>query len=144
MVREGQRVNQGDVLFEIDPVPFRLAVDQAKAVLEQAKTTYKNLVANVKIYDRMVGLMQQSIDLKQKDVDRKSTLAKSNFGSQLDLDNASTALSRRKRNRLSFSSSFQRQDPVARVTPICRLSNFHPIIRPRPRSRRPNAISTIP
>jgi membrane fusion protein (multidrug efflux system) len=92
VVREGQLVNKGDELFEIDPIPFRLAVDQAKATLEQAKTTYNNLGANVKIYDQMVNLMQQSIDLKQKDVDRKSTLAKSSFGSQLDLDNASTAL----------------------------------------------------
>jgi membrane fusion protein, multidrug efflux system len=33
VVKEGQRVNEGDVLFEIDPVPFRLAVDQAKAQL---------------------------------------------------------------------------------------------------------------
>jgi membrane fusion protein, multidrug efflux system len=92
VVREGQLVNKGDELFEIDPVPFRLAVDQARATLEQAKTTYNNLGANLKIYDQMVNLMQQSIDLKQKDVDRKSTLAKSSFGSQLDLDNASTAL----------------------------------------------------
>jgi membrane fusion protein (multidrug efflux system) len=92
VVREGQLVNKGDELFEIDPIPFRLAVDQAKATLEQAKTTYNNLGANLKIYDQMVNLMQQSIDLKQKDVDRKSTLAKSSFGSQLDLDNASTAL----------------------------------------------------
>jgi membrane fusion protein, multidrug efflux system len=92
VVREGQLVNKGDELFEIDPIPFRLAVDQAKATLEQAKTTYNNLGANLKIYDQMVNLMQQSIDLKQKDVDRKSTLAKSNFGSQLDLDNASTAV----------------------------------------------------
>jgi len=92
VVREGQLVNKGDELFEIDPIPFRLAVDQAKATLEQAKTTYNNLGANLKIYDQMVDLMQQSIDLKQKDVDRKSTLAKSSFGSQLDLDNASTAL----------------------------------------------------
>ena len=92
VVREGQLVNKGDELFEIDPIPFRLAVDQAKATLEQARTTYNNLGANLKIYDQMVSLMQQSIDLKQKDVDRKSTLAKSSFGSQLDLDNASTAL----------------------------------------------------
>jgi membrane fusion protein (multidrug efflux system) len=27
VVREGQHVNEGDVLFEIDPVPFQLAVD---------------------------------------------------------------------------------------------------------------------
>ena len=92
VVKEGQRVNQGDVLFEIDPVPFRLAAQQAKATLDQAHTTYDNLVANVKIYSQMQDLAQQGVDLKQRDVDRKTTLVKSNFGSQLDLDNAGTAL----------------------------------------------------
>lgn len=92
VVREGQHVNQGDTLFEIDPVPFRLALDEAKAKLAQAKTTYDNLVANVKIYGQMQDLAQQGVDLKQRDVERKSTLVKSNFGSQLDLDNAATQL----------------------------------------------------
>jgi membrane fusion protein, multidrug efflux system len=92
VVREGQRVNEGDVLFEIDPVPFRLAVDQAKATLAQAKTSYENLVNNIRIYDQMGDLMQQSADLKQRDVDRKSVLAKNSFGSQLDLDNSSNSL----------------------------------------------------
>jgi len=92
VVREGQQVNQGDVLFEIDPVPFQLAVDQTKAQLEQAKTTYDNLVANVKIYGQMLDLAQQGIDLKQRDVDRKQALVKSNVGSQLDLDNSANGL----------------------------------------------------
>src|SRR5882724_3391822 len=92
VVREGQRVNEGDVLFEIDPVPFRFATQQAKATLDQARTTYDNLVANIKIYQQMIDLAQQAIDLKQRDVDRKATLVKSNFGSQLDLDNASNAV----------------------------------------------------
>jgi membrane fusion protein (multidrug efflux system) len=92
VVREGQQVKEGDVLFEIDPVPFRLAVAQAKATLDQSRTTYDNLVANIKIYGKMQDLAQQGVDLKQRDVDRKTTLAKSNFGSQLDLDNAGTAL----------------------------------------------------
>ena len=92
VVREGQHVNAGDVLFEIDPVPFRLAVDQARATLEQAHTTYDNLVANIKIYGQMLDLAQQGVDLKQRDVDRKTSLVKSNFGSQLDLDNAANAL----------------------------------------------------
>ena len=92
VVREGQRVNQGDVLFELDPVPFRLAVDQAKATLAQAKTSYENLTANIRIYGQMGDLMQQSADLKQRDVERKAALAKQNFGSQLDLDNSSNAL----------------------------------------------------
>jgi membrane fusion protein (multidrug efflux system) len=91
VVREGQRVNEGDVLFEIDPVPFQLAVDQAKATLDQTRTTYDNLAANIKIYQQMGDLAQQAVDLKQRDVDRKTTLVKSNFGSQLDLDNAANA-----------------------------------------------------
>jgi membrane fusion protein, multidrug efflux system len=92
VVREGQRVNEGDVLFEIDPVPFNLAVQQATANLDQAHTSYNNLVANIKIYGQMAELAQQSVDLKQRDVERKATLTKSNFASQLDLDNASNAL----------------------------------------------------
>ena len=92
VVKEGQRVNAGDELFEIDPVPFRLAVAQAKASLEQTRVTYDNLVANIKIYGQMFELAQQGIDLKQKDVERKQSLVKNNVGSQLDLDNSSTAL----------------------------------------------------
>jgi membrane fusion protein (multidrug efflux system) len=92
VVREGQHVNAGDELFEIDPVPFKLAVDDAKAKLAQAKTSYDTLVGNVKIYGQMQQLMQQGADLKQRDVERKSSLVKSNFGSQLDLDNSATAL----------------------------------------------------
>jgi membrane fusion protein (multidrug efflux system) len=92
VVREGQPVKQGDVLFEIDPIPFRLAEQQAKATRDTAHTTYDNLRANIQIYAKMADLMQQGVDLKQRDVDRKSTLVKSTFGSQLDLDNSSTAL----------------------------------------------------
>jgi membrane fusion protein, multidrug efflux system len=92
VVREGQRVNEGDVLFTIDPVPFQLAVNQARAALTQAKTSHDNLIANIKIYGQMGDLMQQSAELKQRDVERKSALAKSNFGSQLDLDNSSNSL----------------------------------------------------
>jgi len=92
VVREGQRVNAGDVLFEIDPAPFRLAVQQAKANLDQAKTTYDNLQANIKAYGQMIELAQRGIELKQHDVDRKTSLIRSNSGSQLDLDTSVTAL----------------------------------------------------
>jgi membrane fusion protein (multidrug efflux system) len=92
VVKEGQQVREGDVLFEIDPEPFQLAVAQARATLDQAKTTYDNLIANVKIYGQMLELAQQGIDLKQRDVDRKQALVKSNVGSQLDLDNSANGL----------------------------------------------------
>jgi len=88
VVREGQHVNAGDVLFNIDPVPFRLALQQAKANLDTAKTNYDNLASNLKIFDQMIDLAQQGVDLKQRDVERKSSLVRSNAGSQLDLDNS--------------------------------------------------------
>jgi membrane fusion protein, multidrug efflux system len=91
-VKEGQNVREGDELFTIDPEPFQLAVNQAKAQVAQAKTTYDNLVANVKIYGQMLGLAQQGMDLKQRDVDRKQALVNQKVGSQLDLDNSATSL----------------------------------------------------
>jgi membrane fusion protein (multidrug efflux system) len=91
-VREGQQVSTGDILFQIDPVPFRLALAQARAKLDDAKTSHDNLVANVRLYGQTIDLVNAGIALKQRDVDRKSSLVKSNFGSQLDMDNSATAL----------------------------------------------------
>lgn len=92
MVREGQQVKKGDLLFEIDPVPFRLAVEQATAKLNEAKVTYDNLRSNLTLYARSSELSQQSIELKQRDVERKSALVQSNSGSRLDLDNSLSGL----------------------------------------------------
>ena len=91
-VKEGQQVSPGDTLFQIDPVPFQLAVAQARAKLDDTKSSHDNFVANVKLYDQTIEIVNAGIALKQRDVDRKTTLAKSNFGSQLDLDNSATAL----------------------------------------------------
>jgi membrane fusion protein (multidrug efflux system) len=91
-VKEGQQVSPGDTLFQIDPVPFQLAVAQARAKLDDAKSSHDNFVDNVKLYDQTIEIVNAGIALKQRDVDRKTALAKSNFGSQLDLDNSATAL----------------------------------------------------
>jgi membrane fusion protein (multidrug efflux system) len=91
-VKEGQQVSTGDVMFQIDPVPFRLTVAQARAKLDDAKTNHDNLVANVKLYAQTIEIVNAGIALKQKDVERKSALVKSAAGSQLDLDNSGTAL----------------------------------------------------
>src|SRR2546430_3487930 len=91
-VKEGQQVSTGDTMFQIDPVPFQLALAQARAKLEDAKTSHANFVANVKLYSQTIDLVNAGIALKQRDVDRKSSLVKSNVASQHDLDNSATAL----------------------------------------------------
>jgi membrane fusion protein, multidrug efflux system len=91
-VKEGQTVSTGDIMFQIDPVPFQLVLAQARAKLDDAKTSHDNLVANVKLYAQTIEIVNAGIALKQRDVDRKNSLVKSNAGSQLDLDNSGTAL----------------------------------------------------
>ena len=91
-VKEGQTVSTGDIMFQIDPVPFQLVLAQARAKVDDAKTSHDNLVANVKLYAQTIEIVNAGIALKQRDVDRKNSLVKSNAGSQLDLDNSGTAL----------------------------------------------------
>jgi membrane fusion protein (multidrug efflux system) len=92
MVREGQHVKAGDELFEIDPQPFRLALTQAQAKLDSVRADHANLLVNVKSLNQLVDLSTQAVALKQRDVDRKTQLAKTNAGSQADLDTALSAL----------------------------------------------------
>jgi membrane fusion protein (multidrug efflux system) len=90
-VKEGARVAAGDVLFDIDPAPFRLALAQAQSKLDSVRTDFNNLKSNLKSLDKLVELAQQNVALKQKDVERKAALLAKSSGSQSDLDNSMSA-----------------------------------------------------
>jgi membrane fusion protein, multidrug efflux system len=79
-------------MFQIDPVPYQFALAQARAKLDDAKSSHDNLIANIKLFDQTIDIVNAGIALKQRDVDRKTALVKNSFGSQLDLDNSSAAL----------------------------------------------------
>jgi membrane fusion protein (multidrug efflux system) len=91
-VREGQHVAAGDELFEIDPTPFRLAVQQAQSKIDSAATALANLKSNYKSLSTLVELGKKAVELKHKDVERKTALLANRTSSQMDLDNANTAL----------------------------------------------------
>jgi membrane fusion protein (multidrug efflux system) len=92
MVHEGEHVAAGDSLFEIDPVPFRLALQGAQSKLDAVRTQFTSLKSNYESLDKLVTYSQQGVDLKKRDVDRKTALAESRAGSQMDLDNSKAAL----------------------------------------------------
>jgi membrane fusion protein (multidrug efflux system) len=91
-VREGQRVAAGDVLFEIDPTPFRFALQQAKSKLDSVRTDFANLKSNLKSLTALADLAQQNVALKRADVDRKTKLLATHAASQLDVDTAMGAM----------------------------------------------------
>jgi membrane fusion protein (multidrug efflux system) len=85
-VREGQHVNAGDKLFEVDPIPYQLALTQAQAKLATVVTQYKTLKSDLEVLSKLTVYAQKNVDLKQRDVDRKNTLVEARSGSQADLD----------------------------------------------------------
>jgi membrane fusion protein (multidrug efflux system) len=91
-VREGQHVNSGDELFALDPQPFRLALAQAQAKLDTTRTDYNNLKSNLASLTTLSDLAQKNVDLKQRDVDRKTKLVATLAGSQADVDTAAAAM----------------------------------------------------
>lgn len=91
MVREGQHVKAGDELFEIDPQPFRIALDQAKAKLASVQTDFNVLKGNLKTFDQLVQFARENVELKQRDVERKKALVASRSVSQADVDTATSA-----------------------------------------------------
>jgi membrane fusion protein, multidrug efflux system len=87
-VVESQHVKPGDELFTLDPVPFRLALDTAQAKLAAARSEYDKLKTNLASLTTMSDLSKKNVDLKQRDVDRKTKLVNTQAGSQVDLDTA--------------------------------------------------------
>jgi len=92
LVHEGEHVAADDDLFEIDPVPFRLALQGAQSKLDSVRTQFASLKSNYQSLNQLVQFGQQGVDLKKRDVDRKTAPAESRAGSQVDLDNAKAAL----------------------------------------------------
>ena len=72
--QEGAYVQQGQLLFQIDPRPFQAALDQAQGQLAQATA----MLANAQAVQGRTKL----------DVERYTPLAKEQAASQQDLDNA--------------------------------------------------------
>jgi len=91
-VREGQHVNPGDELFTLDDQPFRLALAQAKAKLDGARTDFNNLKTNLGSLTTLADLAQKNVELKQRDVDRKTKLVQTLAGSQADVDTSTANL----------------------------------------------------
>jgi membrane fusion protein (multidrug efflux system) len=91
-VHEGQRVKKGQVLFRLDPKPFQIALDNAKAALAQ---TVQDVESTRATYKSMLGQMsaqQAQVTLAQLTYNRYLALAKSNAVAPAQVDQARGAL----------------------------------------------------
>ena len=97
-VAENGRVVKGDLLFQIDPAPYRLAVDQARADLalaEAALATQRRAVATQQsaatVAADQVQRATTNLDLATRTVERLRPLAAKGYVPAQQLDTAVTA-----------------------------------------------------
>ena len=87
-VKDNERVRQGQVLFRLDPRPFQIAVEEARANLAGARLKIDALKATYreKLADQMSA--QSTLDFTQRERDRQQRLLKSGTASQQQFDQA--------------------------------------------------------
>lgn len=90
--REYQRVSKGDLLFEIDPEPFKISLERSKAIIQETKKRVQELEDDVVSARAILEKSLSDLELAQKDYDRKAKLTERGAVSQSDLDQSTANL----------------------------------------------------
>ncbi|MEH2469282.1 multidrug efflux system membrane fusion protein [Nitrobacteraceae bacterium AZCC 2161] len=97
-VTENARVSKGDLLFQIDPVPHRIAVAQAEAdlaIAEASLDTQERLLSTqrsaAKVAAEQVQRAETNLELAKRTVERLTPLATKGYVPTQQLDQAQTS-----------------------------------------------------
>jgi membrane fusion protein, multidrug efflux system len=131
--KQGQMVNEGDLLAQIDPRPYQAALDQALAKKAQDEANLKNAQLNLQRYTTLAAKdfsTRQQLDTQQASVDQLNAQIK---GDQAAIDNAQTQVGYTTiRSPLSGKTGFRLIDPgnivhAADTTGIVTIVKLQPI-----------------
>ncbi|HBE71505.1 MAG TPA: HlyD family secretion protein [Planctomycetaceae bacterium] len=90
LVEPNVPVQEGDVLFKVDPIPYRNAVQQREVALAQAKQNVELAQSSVVLAEANQKRATADLDYATKDRDRQAELRESNAASQQELELAQT------------------------------------------------------
>ena len=91
-VQNNQFVQQGDALFDIDPIPFQMIVDRDQAQLEVTKLNVAQEAAAVVAALADVDMRQSDLQNAKQTADRIRQLLKKHYASQQNDDDAQAKL----------------------------------------------------
>jgi membrane fusion protein (multidrug efflux system) len=91
-VHENQRVVVGDVLFTLDPEPYRIALAQADAALATARVNVEQLKVAYGTAQAQLSAAQSTLAIRQAAYDRKNALVEGGNASDATLDDVKLAL----------------------------------------------------
>ena len=91
LVHNNQQVHHGDVLFKLDDRDLKIAVESARAELENAKMNVKALKATYSQHQNNVQAASDTAAYYKKEYERQKSLAAQGISSQAQLDDAQHA-----------------------------------------------------
>jgi len=92
-VHENQHVKAGDLLFRIDPAPFRIAAAQADATIAAAQVKVGSMETELKGSNVDIESAREGVAYFQKAYERQAELFRSGFTTRASLESAEHALS---------------------------------------------------
>lgn len=87
-VAENQTVKAGDILFTIDPAPYRLAVTQADAAIAAAQVQVATLQSAVPGDQGAIEAARSSLTFAQENFDRNQALMRRGFNTNANMEKA--------------------------------------------------------
>jgi membrane fusion protein (multidrug efflux system) len=87
-VKNGDHVKRGDVLFRIDPAPFKVALEQAEAQLAAARLQTNELRTQAAGTGADITGAQANLEIKRNALGRQSALLKKGFTTRADYEDA--------------------------------------------------------
>ncbi len=90
-VRENQLVKAGDVLFVVDPAPYRVNLSQADAQIASAQVALGELGTNYKATSVDIAQAEQAVVYARQDLQRQEALMKDGFTTRARLQQAENA-----------------------------------------------------
>ena len=90
---DGGIVRKGDLLVQIDPFEYEIAVTERKTQLAEAKARLKEIEADLKGEKTLIKQDREQITLRRRDLQRREDLLKRGAGTEKLLDDSKMALS---------------------------------------------------
>lgn len=87
-VRNGARVKRGDILFQIDPAPYQVALENAEAQLASAELQTTQLRTQAAGTGADITGSEANLKIKQNALERQTALLKEGFTTRSNYDDA--------------------------------------------------------
>lgn len=104
-VKENQAVKAGDVLFRIDPEPYKIAVAQAQAAIAAAQVQLNTDQVSAQGKGADIQAAQDAIQNAQENYERQAALMKQGFTTRANFQSAEHALEQARAQLLNAQAS---------------------------------------